>query len=312
LANSIPAFNEHGTLRTTLQSADRYLACQDYLSEIIVIDDGSQVSLVGEICPSHTPIRFIRYKRNQGKGYAVRCGVESARGRYSCYMDADHSVAITHLPAFLEQLDHGYDLVIGSRFLPNSLIVNKRPLIRRCSSRVFRGLIHTLVMARLTDSQCGFKCFRSEIGKRVFDVQHTRRYGFDVEILARAQEQGLRILELPVVWNNNERTSKVQIVPDSIWTAIEVFRIALHVAFRRLLRFPKLVITHGQRCGNGGHPGRRLPTLRLVALELSKLAVVLLFAVWLGIALSLMSDTNRREHISYPESVYLTPLSLSE
>jgi hypothetical protein len=71
-------------------------------------------------------------------------------------------------------------------------------------------------------------------------------------------------------------------------------------------------VIHGQRCGNGDHPGRRLPALRLVALELSKLAVVLLFAVWLGIALSSMNDTNRREHVSYPESVYLTPLSLSE
>ena len=270
------------------------------------------------------------------KGYAVRRGVDSARGRYSCYMDADHSIAITHLPAFLEQLDNGYDLVIGSRFLPNSLIVNKRPLIRRCSSRVFRVLIHMLVIARLIDSQCGFKCFRSEIGKRLFDAQHTRRYGFDVEILARAQEQGLRILELPVIWNNNERASKVQIVPDSICTAIEVFLIVLHMAFRRLLRLPRLVQdgrqhmarsdehreldgfalcrrgTHGQRCGNGCNSGRGLPALRLVALELGKLAVVLLFAVWLGIALSSMNDTNRREHVSYPESVYLTPLSRSE
>jgi len=73
----IPAFNEYGTLRTTLQSADRYLTCQDYLSEIIVIDDGSRVSLVGEIVASHTPIRFIRYERNQGKGVSDHRGSNS-------------------------------------------------------------------------------------------------------------------------------------------------------------------------------------------------------------------------------------------
>jgi len=143
-------------------------------------------------------------------------------------------------------------------------------------------------------------------------------------------------MELPVVWNNNERASKVKIVPDSIWTAIEVFQIALHVA--RLLCLPRLVqddvqhtkaarsdehreldgfvlchsVTHGQRCGNGSDPRRELPALRLVAMELSKLAAVLLFAVWLGIALSSMHETNPREHISYPESVYTTPLPLSE
>jgi len=233
----IPAFNEQERIGSTLSVIARYLHERKLRAEIIVVSDGSRDrtpevvrAQAGEI----PELSLVELRENRGKGFAVRTGIEKARGRYVLFSDADHSTPIGEFDRFLPFLEAGISIVIGSRALPNSRIEIHQNRVRETMGKSFNLLVQSLVISGLKDTQCGFKAFEREAIRKIISRQRVERFGFDVEILYLAEKFGYSIREVPVHWINSPQ-SRVRILRDSsrmIWDLLRIRWLDLRGAYK--------------------------------------------------------------------------------
>lgn len=213
----IPAFNEEARLPRSLTRIRQYLLRAHSSSEIIVVDDGSTdrtAEAVRSVQKETPGIRLLVNERNRGKGYSVRAGMLAAHGEVTLFTDADLSAPIEEAEKLLDAL-RSADVAIGSRALDRSLIQ-----IHESRSREFAGILFNLMVRISTglpfkDTQCGFKAFRTDRARMIFEQQTIEGFGFDPEILFLAKRHGLRAVEVPVVWAHDPRT-KVHMTRDSL------------------------------------------------------------------------------------------------
>jgi glycosyltransferase involved in cell wall biosynthesis len=217
----IPAYNEEARVGQTLREICNYLLLQKVDAEIIVVDDGSidSTNNVAKKVFAEFPTmktKAIRYDENRGKGFAVKTGFENATGEIALFSDADLSTPIEELPKLIEPIEKGdFDITIGSRALDRTLIGERQPWRREQGGKVFNLFVRLLTGMPFWDTQCGFKAFNLKKFHPFLKVMQIEKFGFDVEFLYVAYKAGLKIKEIPVRWNNDERT-KVNIFRDSI------------------------------------------------------------------------------------------------
>ena len=212
----IPAFNESARIIGTLDELAGYLGGQEYTSEVLVVDDGSEDD-TAELVRSWAEDRsstFVISIPHAGKGWAVRAGMLAARGSYRFMCDADLAMPVHWIDAFVERMDAGLDVVIGSREAAGARRFDE-PAYRHVMGRVFNRVVRLLAVRGFQDTQCGFKCFRSDVAEELFRLQRTRGMGFDVEILFLAIKKGFRIEEMPIDWYHQD-VSKVRPGVDTI------------------------------------------------------------------------------------------------
>ena len=221
----IPAFNEATRIIDTLEQVVSYLGRQSYSWEVVVVDDGSSdgtAALVSQWMPEHKEVR-VETIPHAGKGWAVRHGMRATSGEYRFMCDADLAMPIEYLSTFLERMDEGYDIAIGSRQIAGATRVNEPPL-RHIMGRIFNWSVRIVAVQDFQDTQCGFKCFRGEVADELFAFQRTRGFGFDVEILYLALKSGLRAIEIPISWYYH-RESTVRPRVDSILMLLDIIRV---------------------------------------------------------------------------------------
>ncbi len=226
----IPAYNEAGRIERTLASVRAYFSDRPLSHEIIVVDDGSTdntADIVRNAIRNTPELRLIENGSNRGKGFAVRSGMQNARGRYRLFMDADNSVDILHLDKFLPWMDQGYDIAIGSIQIAHSRVTEHAGWHRRILGRAAKILIGIVASPGIEDTQRGFKLFSAAAAEVVFALQTIERWGFDIEILTIAWLYGFHIKELPVAWDN-PTGSKV-----TLRSYIQTLRELLHIMWNR-------------------------------------------------------------------------------
>jgi dolichyl-phosphate beta-glucosyltransferase len=230
----IAAFNEEKRIGQSLGKIHDYLRERQCDYEIIVVDDGSSdrtAALVRELSGSFPGLRSISYKKNRGKGYALRAGVLASRGSLVLVSDADLSTPIEELDTLIGRLPQ-FDLAIGSRALAQSEILAKQPWWRQGMGKIFNLIVKLVVIDQFSDTQCGFKLFAGETARDLFGKAQIDRFAYDVEILALAREEGYRTAEVPVRWINDP-ASTVDPVRDSLRMLFDLVRIRLNVAILR-------------------------------------------------------------------------------
>ncbi len=203
----IPAYNEAGRLGRTLERIRQYAskAAQSY--EVVVVDDGSRdgtADLVRALTdPRPLTLRLLVNPANRGKGYSVREGVLAASGDPILMSDADLSTPIEELEKLQPWLSRGYDVVIGSRDLPDSRLDPPQRWMRRLMARAFRTIRRRLLLPQILDTQCGFKLFTRSAARDLFSRLTVSGWLFDCEVLALAQRLGYRTKEVGVVWQHH-------------------------------------------------------------------------------------------------------------
>lgn len=206
----VPAYNESRRISGTLRSILDHLREQRWSAEILAVDDGSQdetAGIIREFAAAHPEVRLISNPGNRGKGFAVRNGMLNARGELLLFTDADLSSPITEAARLFAALEQGADVAIGSRWLDPDLQFVRQPLRRRIFSRSFNIFIKLLLGIPFRDTQCGFKAFTRHAAGLIFPAQRIYRWGFDPEIIYIALRRGLKVVEVPVAWGHDERST---------------------------------------------------------------------------------------------------------
>jgi dolichyl-phosphate beta-glucosyltransferase len=236
----IPAYNEELRLPATLDRLAAFLPTLGSETEVLVVDDGSKdrTAAVGEGYQAKIPnLRVVANGVNRGKGYSVRHGMLEARGRNVLFTDADLSAPIEEAPKLLEALKN-YDVAIGSRALDRNLIEVHESPFREFAGIVFNTIVRTVLWLPFVDTQCGFKAFRREPCRILFEQQRIERFGFDPELLYLARHHGLPATEIPVRWAHSPAT-KVNMMRDSVQMFVDVFTIRWNALLGRYPKTPK-------------------------------------------------------------------------
>lgn len=233
----IPSYNEELRLPPSLELIADYIAKSGRETEVLVVDDGSkdQTAAVAETFRTRIPLlRVVPNGENRGKGYSVRHGMMEARGDIVLFTDADLSAPIEEADKLIAALGK-YDVAIGSRALDRNLITVHESDFREFAGIIFNKIVRAVLWLPFVDTQCGFKAFRRERCKIIFEQQRIERFGFDPELLYLARHHGLKSVEIPVRWAHSPAT-KVNMLRDSVQMFLDVFTIRWNAVLGRYRR----------------------------------------------------------------------------
>ncbi len=191
----MPAYNETETLEEIVRRVLK-LAC---VGELIIVDDGSTdgtQELLPKVAETDPRIRFELSETNQGKGAAVRRGIELATCRYVVVQDADLEYDPGDLPGVLDPLASGLaDVVYGSRFAPR----RQRRVLHfhhELGNRFLTFLSNALTSLNLTDMETCYKAFRREVIQNL-EIE-CDRFGFEPEVTAKLSKTPAVFYEVPI------------------------------------------------------------------------------------------------------------------
>ncbi len=235
----VPCYNEKENLeRGVLEQIEGYLVQQKYASEVIISDDGSSdgsLALVKKYLTDHRRFRLLE-NHHAGKAFAIRAGVTAAQGEIVLFADMDQSAPIKEIAKLLPFFKKGFDIVIGSRGQKREGFSFFRLLV----SHGFRVFRQTFLLRNLTDTQCGFKAFKTKIAQELFSrllifqkatkTKGWRVSAFDVELLFLAQKRGYKIKEVIVDWQDRDVASgkKRKFFKESKEMLQEILRVKLN------------------------------------------------------------------------------------
>jgi len=216
----IPIFNEENTLEEIISR----VKATGIPYEIILVDDGS-IDGTKDIVNQYDGkegFKVILHEKNQGKGAAVRSGLDAATGDILLIQDADLEYDPRDYPALLEPIKEGLaDVVYGSRFLGASRRVAMFwHMVANKLLTLFTNILYDTI---LTDMETGYKVFKKQV---VEDMPlHAKRFEFEPEFTAKILKRKYRIFEVPITFNprDYEEGKKIGLSDafEAIWALIK-------------------------------------------------------------------------------------------
>ena len=219
----IPVYNEAIRINAGLTNINKWH--QSYPNwEFILINDGSSDD-TEKIIKKFSFVKLISYPKNQGKGFALKQGVAKATHPLVLLSDIDFSTPLTELPKLAIAIKEA-DLVIGSRKASGAKIIKHQPWWREYLGRQFTNLSNLWLGLNVSDVTCGFKLLKTSAAKKLFKQQRIKRWSYDAEILFLARKMKLKVVDVPVLWKNDEQT-KVSVLKDIWQSIIDLIRIRM-------------------------------------------------------------------------------------
>lgn len=192
----IPVYNEERSIGMLLYKVLAVRLGDEITKEIIVVDDGSsdETPHILKSFQGNRLFKILRHEKNQGKGVAVRRGIENATGDLILVQDADLEYDPFDYPELLRPLLAGRaQVVYGSRFKGG---VRKMTLINQWGNRLATFSLNLLFRQGLTDVATGFKVFKRETIKGLgLSAQH---FDFDTEVTVKLVRKKIKIQEVPI------------------------------------------------------------------------------------------------------------------
>ncbi len=188
----LPCLNEEKTILHCINNANNGIKESNLNGEVIVADNGSTD---GSIKISTDASAKVVSVKDKGYGSALNGGIQSASGDYIIMGDSDSTYNFEDIPKFVEQLDKGYDLVIGNRFL-GGIEKGAMPILNKfVGNPVLSFIAKKLFNSNIGDFHCGLRGFTKEAYKKM----ELRSSGmeFATEMIAKATLLNLKITEVP-------------------------------------------------------------------------------------------------------------------
>ena len=214
----VPVYNEAERLRKNIPKIIKEIEKITKNYELIIAEDGSTDGtdkVAEKLSTEFKNIVHQHYEEKLGKGKTLKKALEKSKGEIFIFIDVDLATDLKHLKELIEQINNGYDIVIGSRRIKGAKV--ERELKRKITSFCYNSLIRCLFRDGIKDHQCGFKAFKREALKKIIDEVEDNKWFWDTEVLVRAKKKGLKIKEIPVGWKEPKKSaeSRVNILADS-------------------------------------------------------------------------------------------------
>ncbi len=231
----LPIYNEERALESTFELLIPFLEGLELPGEpsrrfeVICVNDGStdrSGEILAGLAERHPSVQVFNLPKNMGKGAAVRTGMLAATGKFSVFMDADLSTPLEELPRVLGALESGYDVVLGNRRSPGSQVTRRQPKLREFLGRAFTVITRTFLVPGVQDFTCGFKGFTHDAAQTIFQRSTLNGWAFDAELVVIAHIQGLKLVQVPVLWRHEDDT-KVRVLSAIASSLVDLMRILI-------------------------------------------------------------------------------------
>ena len=199
----IPVYNEEKTIRHVINKVSEI----DYNidTEIIIINDGSSDKTFNELNKfkkKFKKLKIISYKKNKGKGYAIRLGIAKSKGNIIVIQDADLEYSPNQIPYLISPLMMKQKKVVyGSRFMGE---YRNMKFFQLLGNKILTFLTNLLFGSNLTDMETCYKCIHKDILNKI-DL-FSDGFEIEAEISAKILKSGFEIYELPIDYS--ARTKK--------------------------------------------------------------------------------------------------------
>jgi putative flippase GtrA len=265
----VPVRNEERDLVPSIRRLVAYLRESfPFTARVTIADNGSTDAtwaLATGLARELAEVRAVHMEL-PGRGRALRAIWSASDAEVLAYMDVDLSTDLNALLPLVAPLLSGHsDLAIGTRLARGSRVIRgpKRELI----SRSYNVLLRTLMGARFSDAQCGFKAIRRDQARALLPLTQDTGWFFDTELLVLAERAGLRIHEVPVDWID-DLDSRVDIIGTALADLRGMARLGAGFA-RGTIQVPQLrgASLPGRRNGAG-------PAESSMPLQIARFAVI--------------------------------------
>ncbi len=237
----IPLYNEEKRLNKTFDALSKLsLPYGLKLDKVIFVSDGSIDNTVRLLERFKKTVRIgksiqiLAYKKNRGKGHAIKTGMLESNSDYTLFFDADMSTPLSELKTFMPFIKDGIDVIVGTRKNGESTVIVHQPKYREILGKGFTMITQVVLNLNVSDFTCGFKAFSKRSIKKVFENSKVSGWGYDAEIIFIAKKYGFSIDEKAVIWTNDERT-KVKIYKAVPQTFMELWQIRWMHSLKPLL-----------------------------------------------------------------------------
>jgi putative flippase GtrA len=284
----VPVRNEERDLAPSVRRLVAFLRDSfPFTARVTIADNGSTDAtwaIASQLARELPEVRAVHMEL-PGRGRALRAIWSQSEADVLAYMDVDLSTDLNALLPLVAPLLSGHsDVAIGTRLARGARVIRgpKREVI----SRSYNLLLRSLIGARFSDAQCGFKAIRREQARVLLPLTQDTGWFFDTELLVLAERAGLRIHEIPVDWVD-DLDSRVDIVSTALADLRGMAR--LGAGFARgslqvpLLRRPALAVS-GSRSGHAGSRPLPLQIIRFTVIGVaSTIAYLVLFLLLRGV-----------------------------
>ena len=216
---TIPVYKDTSFLAGAVDKLEKATSSIVTEFQLVIAEDGSNSSaVVTQLTDKFTNILYFQEDQRLGRGKALRDTWRKVSADVYVYLDADMATSLEHFDAYrnLLTLQEDYDMVTGSRYLPDSIM--NRPLVRETASLSYNWLIRLLLRTKVHDHQCGFKSFSRKLVETLEKEAKSDSWFWDTEVIVIASRLGFRVKEIPISWTEKkgQRTPLKRLAKD-IW-----------------------------------------------------------------------------------------------
>jgi len=200
----VPAYKAESIIVDTVKSVEKVLKSVKVRYEIVCVVDGvvdDTLKNISKYSQNKKNIKILKYRKNKGKGYAIRYGARKAAGDIIGFIDAGNEIDPNSLKNLLSVYQKKRaDIVVGSKRHPESKV--NYPFYRKIISYVYFLLVKSLFDIKVRDTQAGIKIFNKKVIEKLLPNMKIDGFAFDIEMLTLAKKMGFgKIYEAPISVN---------------------------------------------------------------------------------------------------------------